>query len=697
MARRFFEGKRGESIFRYAVITDTHIQPKGGEESPWKANRHSNSRARWVIGQVNKAEPAFLVHMGDIVHPLPHSPKYGPAAETALSMLLEVRAPVQLIPGNHDVGDKNNPVMPAHVVDELGLGLFEKWFGPLYSSFDHGDVHFVLINALALNSGLAHGEKHARWLESDLEANKDRRIHILSHYPPYVLDPEEPSNYDNLDEPDRSWLLKLLRKYDVEAFFAGHVHQFLYQKYGATDIYNIPATSFVRQDYSEMFRVEAADEYGRNDVQKLGWCVVDVYEDAHIAYIRRSHGATIREDEMLHREPEVSDNPVEDGAFAPLGVHLRHPWAEETDLPYNGPLDEFTRKRVRNDYTLLGLWECGIRKLRVPLSDLLDERIRARMEALMELGHLFNVFSLGVPSETELDILRSRRNLVSQFEVVLPLDDYEDNVRDLITLQEKVAIPIFISRIASSAEREHVGSKFTHYVSCGFRMPHTQEIETFLRLGVKEAVEGFVFEVGADESPWLAIQAIGDYASRKGFRAMANVRLASENPAEYLADDIRVSNRVAEAMVSASAKANVDVFLDTFMDVDRGYFPRVGLYDRRCNRRPSSYVFANMQAALNRLGPGISLEECKKVQGGNVCSFQTDRAFVDLFLPSSSEARGKWTVPVRGRSTIVKGGGKILDLESGNITEAIWIRAEGEIEILRPTECRVPFLFIFEK
>ncbi|UCH57448.1 MAG: metallophosphoesterase, partial [Candidatus Bathyarchaeota archaeon] len=374
MTNGFLKSERRRPGFRYAVLSDTHIRPEGDESSsPWRVNLYTNDRARWVIDRINRSAPDFIVHMGDIVHPLPHLPTYGSAAESALSILSGLKAPCHCIPGNHDVGDKKNPTVPAYVVDDHGLDLYRKWFGPLYRSFDHGGVHFVLINAQALNSGLAHEDEHSKWLVADLEEKKGERIHMFSHYPPYILEPSEPSNYDNLDEPARSWLLKLLKRYGVEALFAGHAHQFFYQKHDTTDIYNVFSTSFVRQDYSEMFRVEAAEEHGRNDAEKLGWCIVDVYEDTHVARMFRSHGHTLRKGEKaLPENPKVNAYHTNDGLASFLVVHLRHHWAEIIELPYNGPVDEFVRKRVRNDYTLLGLWECGIRKLRVPLRDLIE-------------------------------------------------------------------------------------------------------------------------------------------------------------------------------------------------------------------------------------------------------------------------------------------------------------------------------------
>jgi predicted phosphodiesterase len=696
--KKYFEDGR-EPLFRFAIVSDTHLNPEEGDESsPWKANRHANDRARWVIDQINRADLDFVVHMGDIVHPLPHSPTYNSAAGAALKAFGKIEAPLYFIPGNHDIGDKNNPTMPAPVVEDFSLDLFTKWFGPLYRSFDHKGVHFILINTLALNSGLDHEGVHSRWLEDDLKANLGKRIHVFSHYPPYILEPGEPSNYDNLDEPGRSWLLRLLRRHEVEAFFAGHVHQFIYNKFGSTDCHNIPATSFVRQDYSEMFRIEAADEYGRNDVQKLGWCTVDVYEETHVAHIHRSHGATLQEGERLHQENRIDTYCAKGSGGALLGVHLRHPWAEEIDLPNNGPLDEFIRKRVRNDYALLGLWECGISKLRVPMSDLANERIRARMAALKEVGHRFNVFSLGIPQETDLGVLRRNSDLVNSLEIVLPWREVKESIQHLIKFRQKVPVSLFLANIESSADRGYEGSRFSHFVSSGFRVDQMEGIAEFMKFEkASVAADGFVFEVGLNESPWDTIRAIGAYADNNGFRAVANVRMASDNPAEYLSNDVHVANRVAEAMVAASATPIVDVFIDTFMDVDRGYFPRIGLYDRRYNRRLGSYVFANMHAALDEYGSCTSLGHRWEGDDGWTCAFETDRASISLFLPSPNRLHGRTAELPHKTDLGGSGKGKLLDLWSGTISDAVWRKKDEGISILNPSPCGVPSLLIIER
>jgi hypothetical protein len=117
-------------------------------------------------------------------------------------------------------------------------------------------------------------------------------------------------------------------------------------------------------------------------------------------------------------------------------------------------------------------------------------------------------------------------------------------------------------------------------------------------------VDGFVFRVVRQASPWTAIAAAERAAAALGIRASVHVRMASTNPAEAFADDRANANRVAEALTAALAAASpgrpeVDVFLDTFTDIDRGYFLRHGLVDRRFNLRLASHVVRHLHAALN--------------------------------------------------------------------------------------------------
>lgn len=658
-----------EPLFTFAVIADTHTRPEEGDESsPWAVNGLANGRARYVVERVRRMQPAFAVHLGDVVHPVPVLPTYGPAAQVALDIMRRLPCPVSYIPGNHDVGDKPFPAMPAARVSDDGVALYRRWFGAPFSSFDHGECHFVLINSPVLNSGLAAEAEQRPWLEADLAANAGKRIFLFTHYPPYITEAGEPSNYDNIDEPARGWLLELLERHRVEALFAGHVHNFFYHRHAGSDCYLLPATSFFRQDYAELFRVEAAEEHGRNDAGKLGFFTVDVFAQGHVARCWRTAGRTLAVDEVLPEEPaRIQPLHPREGAPAPLGVHLRHPWAEVTELPYNGPMDEFHRKRARNDHTLLTLWELGVRRLRVPAADLLEAPVRERMRALVNMGHAFTVFVFGVPDEALITALAEHRALVSRFETVIPWQDAGAVIAPLAALKARTGLPVQIARMETSAEKKTEGSKFSHFVSYGFRLIDTAPVDDFLeRAGARDAVDAFVFRSGLDARPWHDVRAAREYAAARGVGAVVNVRLASDNPAQYASDDPAIAARVAEALAAAHGNGPVEVFLDTYMDLDRGYFPRHGLFDRRFNPRPASFVYRHLQGILGKAAGPLEAGDLEAVAGGELLWLTGPHAAMALVLPGPE-----------GVAMDALPGGAAMDLISGIPVEEARIVAPG--------------------
>ena len=599
-----------ESILRFAVIADTHTRPaEGDQSSPWEVNTLANARARYVVARVNQMRPSFSIHLGDVVHPVPALPTYDAAAEVASDIMGTLEHEYFYIPGNHDVGDKPFPANPAGMVNEQGLAAYQRHFGPLHHSFSHQGCRFILINSPVMNSGLAAEQEQRTWLEEELEAGHDERVFLFTHYPPFVCHRDEPSNYDNIDEPARSWLLQLIERHQVEALFAGHVHNFFYHRIGATDCYLLPATSFFRQDYAELFRVEAADQFGRNDAAKLGFCTVEVMRTGHIAHIWRSDGQQLEHGEALSAPPLVAGLHPKLAARAPLGVHLRHPWAEITALPYNGPMDEFQRKQARNDYTLLTLWELGVRKLRVPLSDLLDDTVRARMKALLDMGHRFTVFCFRLPSAAQLQAMVQHASLVEAFEFIIPWHEAASMVAPLAQLRRQSGTPIQLSKMESSAERKEEGSKFSHFVSYGFRVHDLELVQSFLSLpDARNAIDAAVFRVGLDTELWRDVLNLDTQLIPLGIGGVVNVRLASDNPAECNDDDSGIAMRVAHALCAAHLAQRCEVFLDTYMDLDRGYFPRHGLFDRRFNPRPAAHVYRHLQAVLGRLDSPHTLD-----------------------------------------------------------------------------------------
>ena len=70
--------------FTFAVISDTHIRALSGDQSsPYAVNEKANGRARYAVQLIAAQNPDLIIHLGDMVHPLPHMAAYLPASEEA--------------------------------------------------------------------------------------------------------------------------------------------------------------------------------------------------------------------------------------------------------------------------------------------------------------------------------------------------------------------------------------------------------------------------------------------------------------------------------------------------------------------------------------------------------------------------------------------------------------------------------------
>ena len=640
-----------ESIFTFVVITDGHINPKEDQSSsPWESNHMANGRNRYVVDMLNRLKPDFVIHMGDLVHPVPSLPSYTVAAKRFHDIYRQLDCPLHLMPGNHDVGDKPSSWTPAEVVNETFLAQFEKHFGRCYSSFDHQSCHFILLNCQLFNSGLKEEETQRRWLEEDLAQNRHKRIFMFIHYPPYITSPGEEEHYDNLSEPARSWFLGLLVQYKVKALFSGHVHSFFYNRHGVTDCYVLPSITFFRHDYSELFRVGPAEEHGRNDLGKFGFFFVKVYQNSYAAHPIRTWGKTLAVDEAGEPEKDhIAGFHTSETSWPGLGIDMRHPWAEITDLPYSGALDEFLRKKVRNDYPLWALWEMGAKRLRLPWHDLTDGRTRERMAGLKKMGHMFYLFIYDLPASELLEALGNHRGLLESIEIIIPWEKAPQYIEQLIQIRKQLNLPIYLSKLRSSADVEKEGGRFKHFIKHGFRANERHVIEDFMRLsGAATAVDGFVFNINRSAEPFVDMPAAVNMTHNLGLGAQFQVALANENPALAENDDAANANRVAETLAVALALPQTTVILDTFVDMDRGYFPRTGLVDRRYNPRLAADVYRNLNARLGPNSKKLAIGTAQKISGGKIYTLRAPKCIWVLVLPEDELLLSRLDLPAMG-------------------------------------------------
>jgi 3',5'-cyclic AMP phosphodiesterase CpdA len=686
----------GSHLFTFAIIADSHMNESETQSaSPYECNKLANARSRRVMAEINRLNPDFTIHLGDMVNPVPHLPSYASAANNFLELFGALNCDLHLVPGNHDIGDKQVDWMPAGCVKEEYIELYQRHFGKDFYSFQHKGCHFVIINAPLINSGLDAETAQRQWLEQDLADNSDKRIFLNSHYPPYIAERDENSSYDNIDEPGRSWLLDLLEHHNVEALYSAHVHNFFYNCYGNTESYVLPSICFVRHDYSELFKIApgAGATYGRDDVAKLGYFIVKIYENGHVNHTLRTYGKVLEPGGVLSSNARrIECFHSKEMAVAPVGVDLRDSWAGVAELPPSGAIDEFERKRVRNDYSLMAIWEMGIRKLRIPLHDLADDTCRRRIRHLRRLGHEFTAYSYGIPQHSLRQALGEHHVLLSSWEVVTKRQQLDTTISALREMKAEAAqLPIYISKLRGFEDRKMEGSHFNHLIDYGFRAHERDHVGEWLEVeGAREAVDGIVFRVPRVGSPWEQIHEIARIADDFDIGVTAHIRFAGENPAEAFNNDGHNANRVAESIAAAMSVERVSVFLDTFLDVDRGYFARTGLLDRRYNPRPGSFVFRYLQAALGGHAAQLAQGRLHALEGGQLLSMYGAGGFAALMMPDVAMSVGN--IPADTSGLPETGEAQRVDLRTGVVTYIPWRSSEGAIILDELTTCETPTL-----
>jgi Icc protein len=181
------------------------------------------------------AQPAFLVHTGDISH-LSKPEQW----DTAEQVIKGANRQVFYIPGEHDVADAGNG---AAYLQRFGKSTQGRgWY-----SFDLGGVHFVaLINVFDFqpgfkSAGLAKlGDEQLEWLEKDVAGRSaSTPIVVLAHLPLWTI--YEPWGWGTADA---GRALGYLRRFGSVTVLNGHIHQIIQKVEGNVTFHTADSTAF---------------------------------------------------------------------------------------------------------------------------------------------------------------------------------------------------------------------------------------------------------------------------------------------------------------------------------------------------------------------------------------------------------------------------------------------------------------------
>ena len=657
-----------QPVFSFAIIADTHLTKE--ETLSFEGSDASGDKLAVMyddlVVRVNALSPAFVVHLGDITDPVPVSPEFGDSAQAFHKASEVFSMPYYLVPGNHDIGEKIHPALPKIddkvSITKRAIDQYEQHFGRQRYSFEHEGCLFVVINTMLLNSGLEAEHEQWGWLEETLSRSPERRIFIFAHYPLYLSARDEPDFYDNVDEPARSRLIELLVHYQVEGYYAGHVHNFFYNNLNGMHQFVLPSTGIIRADYMEFFRTTPTRETGRFDPAKLGFFWVEVYADRHVPFLVRAN------DENPHRTHSWNTKG------ATLTVDLRLPWCDEVDIPTPWGLEIFERKHVRNDYPLAALWEMGITDLRVPVSDLLNPRVSDRVKQLSALGHRFTVVMFGPPNAERRAALADHSAGITAIEVVGLLSQWPEFTARLNDLRQASDFEVYLHAVRPEVE----GWTMHH----GLHVDLTDELDWVLgQTDLADAVDGFVFGIRRGMSPFDGCMAVRRCLSGTNYKPLLHVpsvemcwAMAPNNEAAEI-DELA---RVAEAALVARANPKLSVVIDNFVELDRGYCGCQGLVDRLYNPKDGSRVVTTMNTLLPQRLRSLTSRDA---MGGRVLHAECDEGLVVLISGNSFPALGGFDEHSPGE--MANKQGTLIDLVSGqgletNLRNAIVNRAVEE-------------------
>jgi 3',5'-cyclic AMP phosphodiesterase CpdA len=259
-------------------VADIHVgTPRSYRYAPaWNEN--------WTTarGQIVDSEPDLLLVGGDLTR---DGATHRYELDQIKADLDRLPFPYYVVPGNHEVGNKQIPntidsqrLFKSVSVNEEYLSHYASVFGGSEWSFLHKDVRFTGFNTFLLGSELPQERLLWDWLE--LQAKEPKTgFHVwVMHQSLFMDRPDEPNIdvhadragwYFNIDNPHRSRLLEIFKATKADLVISGHIHCRREVGYQGIRLYFAPATAFP----------QVADRWYDGD-PTLGFTLCEVSSDA---------------------------------------------------------------------------------------------------------------------------------------------------------------------------------------------------------------------------------------------------------------------------------------------------------------------------------------------------------------------------------------------------------------------------------
>lgn len=180
-----------------------------------------------AVNAINRLNPDFVVITGDLVN---NKDDRSQIAEfKRITAKINSKTPVYYSPGNHDIGQSPTQKDIDSFISDYGHAKF---------AFKNKHSLFIGLNSCLIKSNTPVLEQlQFDWLKKELPKGKRaKHIILFCHYPFFINAFDEPETYSNIPVETRNRYLSLFKEYNVDAVFAGHLHNNGFARYGNTEM-----------------------------------------------------------------------------------------------------------------------------------------------------------------------------------------------------------------------------------------------------------------------------------------------------------------------------------------------------------------------------------------------------------------------------------------------------------------------------
>lgn len=212
--------------FSFAFLTDIHLKPEMGAPVGFQM----------AIDKVNQLNPDFVLMGGDLVYDAMRGNQA--RCDTLFSLYKNMSANFKMSVynciGNHDLFAiyPESPESSDH--PDYKYGMFERYFGDTYYSFDHEGWHFIVLNSLDVTADKKYkavfNDEELLWLKNDLEKlDKKTPIVIITHIPMVSTYSDVSGSEGKSNASNSADIIKMLENYNLKLILQGHIH---WKEYG---------------------------------------------------------------------------------------------------------------------------------------------------------------------------------------------------------------------------------------------------------------------------------------------------------------------------------------------------------------------------------------------------------------------------------------------------------------------------------